>query len=52
MFPLIFGLLVIWVILAIVGILVKALAWLFAVAAVLFVITVAAGAIHAARSSS
>lgn len=52
MFLLFIGALLIWVILAVIGILVKALAWLFAVAAILFVLTVAAGAIHAARSSS
>lgn len=47
MFVLFIGLLVLWVILGIIGLLVKAAAWLFVVALVLFVLTVAGGAIHA-----
>lgn len=47
MFVLFIGLLVLWMIIGIVGLLVKAAAWLFVVALVLFVLTVAGGAIHA-----
>ena len=43
------GLLLIWVVLAVVGVLVKAAAWLAMVALILFVVTVIAGAVHAAR---
>lgn len=47
MFGLVVGLLVLWMILGIVGVLVKAVAWLFVVALVLFVLTIVGGAIHA-----
>lgn len=47
MFVLFIGLLALWRIIGIVGLLVKAAAWLFVVALVLFVLTIAGGAIHA-----
>lgn len=50
MFLLFLGLLGIWVLAVILGILVKTLAWLALVAAVLFVGTVIAGAVYAWKS--
>lgn len=47
MFVLFIGLLALWMILGIIGILVKTAAWLFVVALVLFVLTIAGAAIHA-----
>lgn len=49
MWLLFIGLLLIWIVLGIVGVLVKAAAWLAIAALVLFVVTVIAGAVHAAR---
>ena len=47
MFALVVGLCLLWMILAIIGVLVKAAAWLAIVGIVLFVLTITAGAVHA-----
>ncbi len=49
MLILVIGLCLLWIALAIVGILVKAVAWLVFVAGALFVATVIAGAVHATK---
>ncbi len=45
-------LLIIWIVAGIIGFVVHGLLWLFAIACVLFVLTLVAGAVHRGRSSA